>query len=124
LIRGGLLLSLVTGCSSDRLAPPQSAPEVISVSPGLQPEITWSPGGDVYSVTVRQGSGPILWVALGQLHANAIRPSVGYGTTPPGAIATANVISPLVSGIQYTVDLGRVNDAGVVRTVGSRTFRP
>jgi hypothetical protein len=121
----GLLLGLIGGCSTDRLAPLAPVPESVSVSPGLQPEISWSPGGAVYSITVRQaGAGPLLWTALGQLHSNAIRPAVGYGTTPPGAIATANVVYPLVFGAQYTVELGRIGDDGVVRIVGSTTFRP
>jgi hypothetical protein len=35
------------------------------------------------------------------LHSNAIRPAVGYGTTPPGAIATANIVLPLVADTEW-----------------------
>src|SRR5262245_59039653 len=75
---GALGLLLLAGCSSDRATAPRLFPETITVSSGLSPQISWSPGGAVYSITVtRVGSTEILWVALGELHRNAINPSVG-----------------------------------------------
>lgn len=123
----GLSLALLGACSDDSSIPtaPTALPEAVAVTPGLQPDISWSPGGPVASITVSEaGGGPIHWSALGQRHSNAISPAVTYGTTPPGAVATANILLPLTAGRSYTVQLHRLDADGVSQLVGSRTFRP
>lgn len=120
----GLSLMLAA-CSKDGLAPPASLPETVTVTSGLRPDISWAPGNPVAYITVAEaGPGPIVWSVLGQLQANAIRPSVTYGTTPPGAVSTANILLPLAAGRAYTVELRRVDADGVRRLVGAATFRP
>lgn len=101
------------------------ASEAITITAGLQPTFDWIPGGTVHEVTVtRAGTDIILWSAISPNRSNTISPPVGYGTTPDGAINTANKIDPLATGVTYRVALSRYDERGVLESVGSGTFVP
>ncbi len=120
------LVPLTPGC--DGYTPPLTgcaAPLVVTVTAGTEPSFSWAGDCALARVMVESAaSGVGAWGAISPLGTNALNPPVAYGGTPPGAIATANMVPQLVSGTTYRVTLQRYDDAGALRSVGSATFVP
>jgi hypothetical protein len=100
-----------------------SAAVAVTVTAGTQPTFGWTPACQVEALTVAlQGRDVIVWGAVSPNQTNSIGSPVPYGSTPPGAAATANRIEPLVTGTTYEVTVFRVDDGGSIRAVGTATF--
>lgn len=123
---GMLLIALLWACTREPTSPAGPVgTATITVTTGLQPTFDWTPGSSVHEVTVtRAGTNVILWAAISSYRSNAISPPVDYGTTPAGAIMTANKIDPLDRGVTYRVTVSRFDDRGMRRSVGTTTFVP
>lgn len=96
----------------------------VTVSAGTQPTFNWTPACQVEALTValHNNHDVIVWGAVSPNQTNTIGSPVPYGSTPPGAAATANRIEPLVSGTTYEVTVFRMDDGGTIRAVGTATF--
>jgi hypothetical protein len=120
----GSLLALSAACADyGSSLKPCGTDLALSVSAGSQPTFRWTPACQVEALTVAlDGRDVIVWGAVSPNQTNTIGSPVPYGTTPPGAAATANRIDPLVPGTSYQVTLFRVDDGGMIRAVGVATF--
>jgi hypothetical protein len=100
-----------------------SAAVAVTVSAGTQPTFSWTPACQVEALTVAlQDRDVIVWGAVSPNQTNTIGSPVPYGSTPPGAAATANRIEPLVTGTTYEVTIFREDDGGIIRAVGAAIF--
>ena len=97
-----------------------SRPFDLAVADGATPTFAWAPADcAVYTVTVLQTQ-TVKWHLFVAATANALAPTITYGSVPAGA--RASVADPLVPGITYTVQLTRVDADGHERIVGSQAF--
>ena len=98
----------------------------VAVSHGTSPTFSWDAACQVEAIIVGlPGPGAITWSAISVNQTNSIASAVGYGSTPPGAAMTANMVQPLVAGSTYQVTLIRVDSpGGPPQGVGSATFVP
>jgi hypothetical protein len=100
-----------------------SAGVPVTVSAGTQPTFSWTPACQAEALTVAlHDRDVIVWGAVSHNQTNTIGSPVPYGSTPPGAAATANRIDPLVAGTTYQVTVFRVDDGGSIRAVGAAIF--
>jgi hypothetical protein len=98
----------------------------VAVSSGTAPTFSWDAGCPVEEIIVSlPGPGAVMWSAFSVNQTNSLASPVVYGSTPPGAAMTANMVPPLVAGTTYQITLVRVDTpGGPPQGVGSATFVP
>jgi hypothetical protein len=124
------LASVGGGCSEDSpAAPAEPTPcataVVITVGPGLTPEISWTPACLVHWLLIEpSGSSADNWGVVGG-SPNSLGPPVTYGTVPSGAMEFQSP-DPLIAGTQYDVYVTRWigPNADDVELIGTQSFRP
>jgi hypothetical protein len=127
-VLGVALLAVNPACADHRLTGVASGCTVlpVAVSHGTSPTFSWDAACQVEEIIVgTPGPGGITWSVFSVNQTNSIASPVDYGSTPPGAAMTANMVLPLVAGNTYIVTLIRVDTpGGPPQGVGSATFAP
>ncbi len=114
------LLTLL-GCGTDADAFSHCAANIaLSVSHEENPEFAWTPADcEMSELNVTEGQ-QTQWLIGSDDPANRISSPLRYGHTVPGTHSTGT--TPLFVGFFYTVDLWRVDGAGIPRRLISHRF--
>jgi hypothetical protein len=127
-VLGATLLAINPACADQPLTKVTGDCSSLSVAvtPGTAPTFSWGAGCQVEAIVVAlPGPGAITWNIFSVNLTNSIASPVDYGSTPPGAAMTANMVQPLVAGTTYTINLIRVDTpGGPPQGAGSATFVP
>jgi hypothetical protein len=127
-VLGVALLAATLACANNHLSGVASGCTLlpVSVSSGTAPTFSWDAGCPVEEIIVGlPGPGAVMWSTFSVNQTNSLASPVVYGSTPPGAAMTANMVQPLVAGTTYTVTLIRVDTpGGPPQGAGSATFVP
>jgi hypothetical protein len=122
------LATTLSSCAQSRLTGVASGCTLlpVTVSSGTAPTFSWDAACRVEEIIVgTPGPGGITWSVFSVDQTNSIASPVAYGSTPPGAAMTGNVVLPLVAGNSYIVTLIRVDTpGGPPQGAGSATFVP